>query len=283
MEIILEFLFSFFGELLLQLFAEVLADLGVRFVSGWADAAKQNPVAAFLGYLVMGAVAGGLSLLLFREHMLKATWLRVVLLVVIPLVAGWLMREFANGDPIVVISNLNTYNLLFLALGMLLHWRPRSFLDAVSSAVPATSGILVQFPFYAGIAGIITTTHLNERVADLFVLVSTPATFPPLVAIYSAVLGVFVPSGGSKWVIEAPYVMAAAHELRVHLGWVVAAYDLGEAVANLVQPFWMLPVLGLFHLRARDVMGYTLIVFAVMVPVVLTLVAVLGRTLPYPL
>jgi hypothetical protein len=91
MEIILEFLFSFFGELLLQLFAEVLADLGVRFVSGWADAAKQNPVAAFLGYLVMGAVAGGLSLLLFREHMLKATWLRVVLLVVIPLVAGWLM------------------------------------------------------------------------------------------------------------------------------------------------------------------------------------------------
>ena len=91
MEIILEFLFSFFGELLLQLFAEVLADLGVRFVSGWADAAKRNPVAAFLGYLVMGAVAGGLSLLLFREHMLKATWLRVVLLVVIPLVAGWLM------------------------------------------------------------------------------------------------------------------------------------------------------------------------------------------------
>ena len=65
---------------------------------------------------------------------------------------------------------------------------------------------------------------------------------------YSAVLGVFVPSGGSKWVIEAPYVMAAAHTLKVHLGWVVASYDLGEALANLVQPFWMLPVLGLFKL-----------------------------------
>ena len=80
-------------------------------------------------------------------------------------------------------------------------------------------------------------------------------------------LGVFVPSGGSKWVVEAPYVMAAAHELKVHLGWVVASYDLGEALANLVQPFWMLPILGLFQLRARDVMGYTFIVFLVLVPV----------------
>jgi short-chain fatty acids transporter len=69
----------------------------------------------------------------------------------------------------------------------------------------------------------------------------------------------------------------------VHLGWVVATYDLGEAVANLVQPFWMLPILGLFGLRARDVMGYTLLVFLVLTPVVLVLVTVLGATLAYPL
>jgi short-chain fatty acids transporter len=94
---------------------------------------------------------------------------------------------------------------------------------------------------------------------------------------------VFVPSGGSKWVIEAPYVMGAAHTLHVHVGWVVAAYDLGEAVANLVQPFWMLPLLGLLQLRARDVMGYTFVVFAVLLPLVLLLVTVLGSTLPYPL
>ena len=99
----------------------------------------------------------------------------------------------------------------------------------------------------------------------------------------AAVLGVFVPSGGSKWVIEAPYVMAAAHELKVHLGWVVAAYDLGEALANLVQPFWMLPILGLFQLRARDVMGYTFVVFLALVPVVLLIVTILGATLSYPL
>ena len=78
-------------------------------------------------------------------------------------------------------------------------------------------------------------------------------------------------------------MMAAAHSLKVHLGWVVAAYDLGEALANLVQPFWMLPMLGIFQLRARDVMGYTLVVFLALVPVVLILVTVLGRTLPYPL
>jgi short-chain fatty acids transporter len=97
------------------------------------------------------------------------------------------------------------------------------------------------------------------------------------------VLGVFVPSGGSKWVIEAPYVMAAAHSLHTHLGWVVSSYDLGEALANLVQPFWMLPILGLFRLGARDVMGYTIVVFLVLTPVVLMLVTVLGMTLPYPL
>jgi short-chain fatty acids transporter len=96
------------------------------------------------------------------------------------------------------------------------------------------------------------------------------------------VLGVFVPSGGSKWVIEAPYVMAAAHELKVHLGWVVTSYDLGEALANLVQPFWMLPTLSLLGLRARDVMGYTFVVFLGLTPVVILLVTLLGRTLDYP-
>ena len=83
--------------------------------------------------------------------------------------------------------------------------------------------------------------------------------------------------------IEAPYVMEAAHTLRTHLGWVVSAYDLGEALANLVQPFWMLPTLGLLKLGARDVMGYTVVVFLALTPLVLILVTLLGLTLPYPL
>jgi short-chain fatty acids transporter len=179
--------------------------------------------------------------------------------------------------------NLNTINLAFLVLGFALHGTPARLMRAVREAVPATWGVVLQFPFYAGIAGMITYTRLNENVAALFGRVSTPATYPPRIALYSTALGVFVPSGGSKWVIEAPYVMAAAHEQHVHLGWMVAVYDLGEALANLVQPFWMLPTLAILGLRARDVMGFTFIVFLVLLPVVLALVTVMGMTLPYPL
>jgi len=211
------------------------------------------------------------------EHSPILTWVIVGIGVV------YLVRYFqAAGEPLNAL-NLNIVNLIFLLAGFLLHGTPARLMHAVQGATPAVWGVILQFPFYAGIAGVITSTHLNEQLANLFVRISTPATFPPLVATYSAVLGVFVPSGGSKWVIEAPYVMAAAHQLQVHLGWVVSAYDLGEALANLLQPFWMLPTLGLFHLRARDVMGYTLVVFCVLVPTVLLLVTVLGRTLSYPL
>jgi short-chain fatty acids transporter len=194
-----------------------------------------------------------------------------------------LIRYFSQaGEPLNAI-NLNILNFAFLLLGFLLHRTPAGLMRAVQNATPAVWGVILQFPFYAGIAGVITATHLSDALAGAFVRLSTQATFPAIVAIYSAVLGVFVPSGGSKWVIIAPYVMQAAHTLQVHLGWCVSAYDLGEALANLVQPFWMLPILGLFQLGARDVMGYTIVVFFALTPVVIVLVTLLGMTLPYPL
>jgi short-chain fatty acids transporter len=211
------------------------------------------------------------------EHSPLLTW------VVVLLGGTYLVRYFIQAPEPLNALNLNILNLAFLLCGFMLHRTPARLMHAVAAATPAVWGVILQFPFYAGIAGIITATHLNERLADAFVSISSQTTFPTVVAVYSAVLGVFVPSGGSKWVIEAPYVMAAAHELKVHLGWVVAAYDLGEALANLVQPFWMLPILGLFQLRARDVMGYTLVVFLALVPTVLLLVTLLGMTLEYPL
>jgi short-chain fatty acids transporter len=211
------------------------------------------------------------------EHSPILNWLIV-------LIGGtYLVRYFMQASEPLNAINLNIVNLTFLLLGFLLHKTPARLMHAVQSATPAVWGVILQFPFYAGIAGIITSTALSQQIAHAFVGISNAKTFPAIVAIYSAVLGVFVPSGGSKWVVEAPYVMAAAHELKVHLGWVVAAYDLGEALANLVQPFWMLPILGLFKLRARDVMGYTFVVFLVLVPVVLLLVTILGATLSYPL
>ena len=210
------------------------------------------------------------------EHSSLLMWLTVGLGV------WYLVRYFAAAaDPLNAL-NLNILNFAFLLFGFLLHRTPARLMTAFKNATPAVWGVILQFPFYAGIAGIITTTHLSDRLAHAFVSISTPGTFPPIVAIYSAVLGVFVPSGGSKWVIIAPYVMEAAHTLKVHLGWCVSAYDLGEAVANLVQPFFMLPILGLFGLSARDVMGYTIVVFCVLTPVVIALVWLLGLTLPYP-
>lgn len=204
--------------------------------------------------------------------------------VVFVLLAGtFLVSTFTNAPEPLNALNLNTINLAFLTLGVALHGTPARLMRAVKEATPGVWGVLLQFPLYAGLAALITRTQLNEHLAGWFVSVSTPTSFPAVIAVYSAVLGIFVPSGGSKWVIEAPYVMQAAHDLKVHLGWMVAVYDLGEALANLLQPFWMLPVLGLFGLKARDVMGYTFLVFLVLAPLVLVLVTVLGATLRYPL
>ena len=221
-----------------------------------------------------------------RNHVPPGAWLEhsaILPLFIVALGSTYLVRYFMRAPDAINAITLDVVNLSFLLMGILLHRTPARLMHAVQGATPAVWGVLLQFPFYAGIAAIITGTHLSQQLAALFVGASNATTFPAVVAIYSAVLGVFVPSGGSKWVIEAPYVMAAAHELKVHLGWVVVAYDLGEALANLLQPFWMLPILGMLGLRARDVMGYTFVVFLVLTPVVLILVTVLGLTLSYPL
>ena len=221
-----------------------------------------------------------------RRQVPPGAWLEhsaILPLFIVALGGTYLVRYFMRAPDAINAITVDTVNLTFLLLGILLHRTPARLMHAVQAATPAVWGVVLQFPFYAGIAGVITGTHLSQQLATVFVGISNATTFPAVVAIYSAVLGVFVPSGGSKWIIEAPYVMAAAHELKVHLGWVVVAYDLGEALANQLQPFWMLPILGMLGLRARDVMGYTFVVFLVLTPVVLILVTVLGMTLRYPL
>ena len=200
---------------------------------------------------------------------------------------GWLASEFAARPFSAAIADLNTYNLLFLSLGLLLHWRPRSFLDAVGKAVPGTAGVLIQFPLYGGIAAMLTTAPgangdtLAHHLSQLFVQVASHDTFALVMGTYSAVLGFFVPSGGGKWLIEAPYVMQAASDLRFHLGWAVQVYNAAEALPNLVNPFWMLPLLGVLGLRARDIVGFTFVQLLVHVPLVLGLLWLLGATLSY--
>ena len=177
--------------------------------------------------------------------------------------------------------DLNTYNLIFLTLGLLLHWRPKRFVKAVTQAVPATGGVLIQFPFYAVIFGMIVGTGITDWLAHLFSSLTTHGTFPLLVALYSAILGIFVPSGGSKWVIEAPYIMQAANAHQVHLGWVVQIYNAAEALPNLINPFWMLPLLGILKLKARDLAGYGFLQMIVHIPIVFFLCWLFAKYLPY--
>ena len=175
--------------------------------------------------------------------------------------------------------DFNSINLFLLTLGALLHWTPASLMRAVRHATPAVWGVLLQFPFYAGIFGIMTATELSKAIAGLFVRTSTAAFYPAMILTYSGVLGMFVPSGGAKWMIEAPYVLQSARALGVADGWMVITYNLGEAIANLLQPFWMLPILALLGLKARDIMGYTYLIALVLFPTALLLVTLLRPAL----
>jgi len=211
------------------------------------------------------------------ERLENSTYLGVAIAV---LMLVFLVLQLRDKG-VVAALDLNNFNFAFLALGLLLHLRPASFLRAVGRAVPATAGVLIQFPFYAGIFGIISNTAIRPFMADLFVKISTRGTFPLVVALYSAVLGMFVPSGGGKWIIEAPYVMAAANAWHVHLGWTVQIYNVAEALPNLINPFWMLPLMGILNVRARDLAGYSTLQLLFHVPIVFLLCWLCSLTLPY--
>ncbi|MFX7254716.1 short-chain fatty acid transporter [Acinetobacter baumannii] len=211
----------------------------------------------------------------------------ILTIIVVVLGLIWMFFEFSKSNLIIAISSLNTYNFVFLMLGLALHGTPRNFLNAVSKAVPAVSGILIQFPLYGSIAFIMTQAlnsqdlSLSHYIAEFFVSIASKETFAIVMGIYSAVLGFFVPSGGGKWIIEAPYVMQAANDLKVHLGWSVQIYNAAEALPNLINPFFMLPMLGILKLKAKDVIGFTVTQLVVHFPLVLFLLWFFGRTLSY--
>jgi short-chain fatty acids transporter len=204
------------------------------------------------------------------------------LLTVIVSTAGflYLIREVRTSGPAVILE-LNHYVFLFLIVGLLLHWRPRSFVQAIAAAVAPVGGVLIQYPLYAGIVRMMTESGIATSLAHFFVAISTTHTYPVMIGIYSAFLGLFIPSAGGKWLIEAPYMLDAAKTLHVHLGWVVQTYNATEALANLIHPFWMLPLVGILGLKARDIVGYSMLQFAVHVPLVLLLVWALNYTLTY--
>ncbi len=157
--------------------------------------------------------------------------------------------------------NLDVVNFVFLIIGIILHRTPASFLKAASEGGAFIWGIVIQFPFYAGIFGIIKFSGLAEIMAGWFTVIANKELYPLVVMWYSGVLNYIVPSGGSKWAIEAPYIMQAAKNLGVSGPATVVAYAWGDMVTDIIQPFWAIPLLGVAKLGFRDIMGYCIVYF----------------------
>lgn len=172
------------------------------------------------------------------------------------------MFFIANGFEL----NLNIVNFIFLILGIILHKTPRRFLLAVTSAAKGTAGILIQFPFYAGIMGMMVgvsaTSGLSFAgvISQWFVSISNQTTYPLFTFFSAGIVNFFVPSGGGQWAVQAPIMMPASIELGVDTAKTAMAIAWGDAWTNMIQPFWALPALGIAKLGARDIMGYCVVV-----------------------
>ena len=158
---------------------------------------------------------------------------------------------------------INAYNAVFLVAALLLQQRPANLVRAFANGARTASGVILQFPFYAGIFGVINNTDLGSWLGGLFVRFATTESYPLVVYFYSGFMNLFVPSAGSKWLIEAPYLLPAAQELGVSATTTVLAYAYGDSTTNLIQPFWAIPILTVTGLRFGDVLGYTGIVAVV--------------------
>ncbi|WP_425058321.1 Putative short-chain fatty acid transporter [Sporomusa carbonis] len=152
--------------------------------------------------------------------------------------------------------NVNTVNMIFLTAGVLLHKTPMAYVRAISAAARGTAGILIQFPFYAGIQIMMEHSGLGGIITNWFVNVATAETFPIMAFFSSALINFAVPSGGGHWVVQGPFVIPAAQALGADLGKAAMAIAYGEAWMNMAQPFWALPALAIAGLGVRDIMGY---------------------------
>lgn len=157
-------------------------------------------------------------------------------------------------------TDINRVNFIFLFLALFLHGSPRRFLKAVSESLESCSGIIIQFPLYAGIMGIMQHSGLAEVIADFFVNISTQKTLPLFTFLSGGIVNFFVPSGGGQWVVQGPVMLKAAQSLGVDPRKVIIALSWGDAWTNMIQPFWALPLLGMAGLGLKDIMGYCLVI-----------------------
>ncbi len=174
-------------------------------------------------------------------------------------------RTVEQGGNIASALNLNIVNMLFLFLGLLAHGDLRRYVDAIGEASTTAAGILLQFPFYAGIMGMMVGTNENgvslaSAISNGMMAISNEVTFPMITFLSAGIVNFFVPSGGGQWAVQAPIVMPAADAMGIEPGRAAMAIAWGDQWTNMIQPFWALPALGVAGLSAKDIMGYLVIV-----------------------
>lgn len=170
--------------------------------------------------------------------------------------AVYLFGFFSSGRSI----SLNEINLCLLLAGLALHINPRNYLNAMNSAIGTSSGIILQFPLYAGVMGMMVGSGLAGAMSQWFVDISSAQSFPVITFLSAGVVNFFVPSGGGQWAVQAPIVVPAAAELGVPVSKAAMAVAWGDAWTNMIQPFWALPLLALSGLNLRQIMGYCVVI-----------------------
>ncbi|WP_371018773.1 short-chain fatty acid transporter [Pseudalkalibacillus sp. JSM 102089] len=185
---------------------------------------------------------------------------RVISMIISFVGLAYLVYYFVNAG---FELNLNIVNFGFLFLGILFHGTPRQFLESVGNAVKGASGIIIQFPFYAGIMGMMVASGLAAQLSEGFVSISNEFTFPFFAFLSAGIVNFFVPSGGGQWAVQAPIMLDAAKTLEVSVPKTAMAVAWGDAWTNMIQPFWALPALAIAGLKAKDIMGYCFIVLIV--------------------
>lgn len=155
---------------------------------------------------------------------------------------------------------LNHVNLFMLILGLIMHGSAARYVRAVDEAVRGCGGIILQFPLYAGIMGMMNGTHLTEQIATAIASTSNQHTLPLMTFLSAGVVNLFVPSGGGQWAVQGPVMIKSALATGVAPGKMVMALAYGDQLTNMLQPFWALPLLAITGVRARDIVGYTAVV-----------------------
>ncbi|WOI57688.1 short-chain fatty acid transporter [Palleronia sp. LCG004] len=168
---------------------------------------------------------------------------------------AWLIQYFATGGGL----SLNVVNFIFLTLAILLHGNPRNLLDSLADGVKGGAGIVIQFPFYAGIMAIMTQSGLAATISASLVGLASATTLPFWAFLSAGIVNFFVPSGGGQWAVQAPVIVPAAAELGTDQARAAMAVAWGDAWTNMIQPFWALPILGIAGLAAKDIMGFCVV------------------------